>query len=51
MNEITEFLKSAFDSFMGTELPKLTLTNLVDVFKYSVETFISLAYKYIEIFF
>jgi len=51
MNEFLEFLKNTFEAFMSTELPELTSTSIVDVFKFGAEAFISLAYKYIEVIF
>lgn len=51
MNEIIEIVKTAVENYFSTDLPQITLTNIVDVMKYASEAFVALAYKYIEIIF
>lgn len=51
MNEFLELLKTTLEAYMSSVLPEMTATNIVEVFKFSAEAFISLAYKYIEVIF
>lgn len=51
MQEILELLQSTLEAYLSTALPEMTATSIVEVFKFSTEAFISLAYKYIEVIF